>query len=94
VLADDPNTPVDESGGRKERPYDHYVFHDTAPRQGILAHRITNVEGLLGCVGVGGKFMNLDGDIDYEMVESAATLQRMCDTLPKKFLLEITKKYV
>jgi hypothetical protein len=94
VLADDPRTLIDESGGRKARPYEHFVFHDTEPRQGILAHRITNVEGLLGCIGVGSRFANLDSDPDYEMVESAATLQWMCDHMPKEFLVEITKKLI
>lgn len=92
VAIDNPITPVDESGGRRPRPYEHFILHGTSPRQGILIHRVTNVEGLLGCIGVGSKFANFDKDPEYEMADSAATLQWMCDNMPKKFLLQINRK--
>lgn len=92
VLRDDPNTLVDESGGRIYRPYEHYIVHGTAPRQGILIHRITNVEGLLGCIGVGSKFYNFDKDQEYEMMDSKLTLESMIERLPKKFYINIKKK--
>lgn len=89
VPKDDPNTPVDESGGRRERPYEHYIIHGTAPRQGCLVHRITNVEGLLGCIGVGLKHINLDKDVDYEMSGSGAALEHLTKTLPRQFYINI-----
>ncbi len=93
VLKDDPTTPVDESGGRRPRPYEHFIIHGTAPRQGCLVHRITNVEDLLGCIGVGQQHVNLDKDADYEIAGSTAALEHLVRTLPKRFYINITNKY-
>jgi hypothetical protein len=58
----------------------------------ILVHRITYVKDLLGCVGVGGKFQDLNKDGVPDMVESGKTLQWMYENLPDVFQLEIKKK--
>src|SRR5690348_9902621 len=49
VLQDDPNTEVDESGGRHPRPYAHYIIHDVPGRSGILVHVGTDIKDSLGC---------------------------------------------
>jgi hypothetical protein len=50
------------------------------------------VKDLLGCIGVGGRFQDLNGDDVPDMVESGKTLQWMHDNLPDQFSIKITKK--
>lgn len=58
----------------------------------ILMHRITYVKDLLGCIGIGGKFQDLNGDGVPDMIESGKTLQEMWETMPDVFELEIILK--
>jgi len=58
----------------------------------ILVHPITYVSGLLGCIGVGSRFADLDNDGIPDMVESTKKLLWMTKNLPKAFELEILKK--
>jgi len=58
----------------------------------ILIHPITYVKDLLGCIGVGGRFQDLNGDGVLDMVESKKTLKWMYENLPDLFLLEIKEK--
>lgn len=89
VLADDPSTPVDESGGRHERPYEHYIVHDTPGRSGILIHRGTDPRHSQGCILVGGRFANLSTPT---LADSGSKLKWMTDNLPKRFKLRILQK--
>src|SRR5688572_6226849 len=43
----------------------------------ILMHRITYVKDLLGCVGIGGRFGDINKDGVPDMLESSKTLQSM-----------------
>lgn len=58
----------------------------------ILMHRITYVKDLLGCIGIGSKFVDLNKDGVPDMVESSNTLQILYDTLPDEFDLLIREK--
>lgn len=58
----------------------------------ILVHRITKVSGLLGCIGVGGRHVDLDNDGVPDMADSSKKLQWMYENLPDTFQLTITKK--
>lgn len=84
--------PVIKQLPKPSRNYPYFRLKNTAPREGILIHRITNTEGLLGCIGVCSRFENIDSDPEYEGVESGKKLQWMVDNLPNEFLLEIKKK--
>ncbi len=84
--------PVEKNPPKPTRNYGYFRLGNTAPRQGILIHRITNTEDLLGCIGVGSRFENIDKDKEYEMLESSKTLHWMYENLPDTFLLEIKKK--
>jgi len=57
----------------------------------ILIHRITYVKDLQGCIGV-GEFKDLNGDNVPDMINSGKTLQKMYETLPDQFLLNISEK--
>jgi hypothetical protein len=58
----------------------------------ILIHPITYVKDLLGCIGVGSRFADLNKDGVPDMAESRTKLQWMYDNLPEEFEVEIVKK--
>lgn len=58
----------------------------------ILVHRITFVKDLLGCVGCGGRFVDLNNDGVPDIADSTKKLEWMYVNLPNEFLLEIKKK--
>jgi hypothetical protein len=60
----------------------------------ILIHRITYVKDLAGCIGVGGRHVDLNKDGVPDMIDSGKKLQWMYENLPAEFELEITKKLV
>lgn len=91
VLQDDPNTPIDESGGRIPRPYAHYIIHDVPGRSGILVHAGTDVNHSLGCQIAGKRFVDYNTD-QPKLAESRAQLLWMTTNLPKKFRLLIEGK--
>jgi hypothetical protein len=62
------------------------------PMSAILMHRITYVKDLLGCIGIGSRFKDLNKDGVPDMVESGKKLQWMYENLPDVFELEIKKK--
>lgn len=81
--------PANDPLGRKERSYGHFRLHGVPGRQGILVHKITYVKDLLGCIGVGGRHVDLNADGIPDVVESGKKLQWMYDNFPKKFYVKI-----
>lgn len=77
---------------KEDRDYSYFRLPTVPKRSGILIHRITYVSGLKGCIGVGGKFADLNKDGVPDIVESGKTLQWMVDNLPAAFKLRILKK--
>lgn len=92
VLADDPNTAVDESGGRIPRHYSHYIVHNVPGRSGILIHRGYNPSWSKGCILVAGRFADVNSDAPTLERDSGAKLEWMTQNLPKQFRLLIDKK--
>lgn len=74
------------------RDYPYFRIPDVEGRSGILIHRITYVKDLRGCIGVGGRFVDLNKDGVPDMVDSGKKLQWMIDNLPDQFLLVISEK--
>lgn len=91
IPADDPNTEVDESGGRHARPYSHFRFHNVKGRSGILIHRGADVNHSQGCILAAGRFANVNSD-NPTLADSASKLLWMTNNLPEKFWLLIEKK--
>lgn len=58
----------------------------------ILIHHATYVHHLLGCLGVGGRFVDLNKDGVPDIVDSQKKLKWMYDNMPDVFELEIRKK--
>lgn len=67
-------------------------YNYVAEASTILIHRITYVKDLLGCIGVGEMFKDLNGDNVPDMVGSSKTLEKMYRELPDQFLLIIKEK--
>ena len=84
--------PIPEDDPRHYRPYEHFRVHDVPDRSGILIHPITYVRDLLGCTGVGSRFLDIDKDGIPDMAESKIKLQWMVENLPSEFYLKYTKK--
>jgi len=77
---------------KESRPYPYFRLPNVKGRSGILIHRITYVKDLKGCIGVGGRFVDLNRDGVPDLVDSSKKLQWLIDNLPETFELEITKK--
>lgn len=60
----------------------------------ILVHRVNFVKDLLGCIGAGSRFADLNKDGIPDVEESKKKLQWMYENLPDIFELAITKKVV
>lgn len=91
VLKDDPTTEIDESGGRHERPYAHYIIHNVPNRSGILVHRGTDPRHSLGCQLVASRFKNINTDTP-SLEDSGIKLLWLTTNLPRTFRLLIEAK--
>ena len=91
VLADDPSTPQDESGGRARRAYEHYIVHNVPGRSGILIHRGLTMAHSQGCILVASRFKDYNTAAPT-LEESGAKLDWMTKNMPKKFRLLIEQK--
>lgn len=72
--------------------YPHFRVINVPNRNGILWHKITYVKDLRGCIGIGGRFQDLNSDNIPDIIESSITLQRLYDMLPNTFKLIIREK--
>lgn len=85
---------------KESRPYGYFRFEYVGGRRvdpvtkmsHILVHRITYVKDLLGCIGVGSRFTDINKDGVPDMEASSVKLEWMYQNLPDEFLLEIKKK--
>jgi hypothetical protein len=77
---------------KESRPYPYFRVLDVPNRSGILLHRITYVEDLRGCIGVGSRFHDFNGDGVPDMAQSSVKLTWMTENLPEEFLLTISEK--
>ena len=68
---------------------EHFHLTNVKDRDLILIHNANFSRQLLGCVGVGDKHTDIDGDGLRDVINSKATLRAMLKVLPEKFLLEI-----
>ena len=89
IPADDPTTEEDESGGRRERPYVHFRYHNVPGRRGILIHPGTDVDDSLGCQLPGSRFIGTDKPT---LEGSKKKLAWLVQYLPDEFEVEIVRK--
>lgn len=72
--------------------YPHFRILNVPDRNGILVHKITYVSGLLGCIGVGLAFKDLNGDNVPDIIQSTDALNHLWEIMPQTFTLTIKKK--
>lgn len=77
---------------KPSRNYGYFRFDHVEGRSGILVHRITYVKDLLGCIGVGGRHVDLNKDGIPDIVDSSKKLQWMYENLPEVFKLTIIER--
>lgn len=78
----------------EKHAYPHFRISGTEPREGILVHRITYVKDLRGCIGVGARFEDHNGDGAPDIAASTDALFFLYNTMPDTFELEIRKQVV
>lgn len=61
---------------------DHLLIEDVKGRTYILIHVANYEEQLLGCVAVGEKYIDIDGDGDLDITSSRKTLKKLIDVVP------------
>ena len=76
----------------EKHPYPHFRIYDVPNRNGILIHLVTRVQQLLGCVGVGSAFKDLNNDGVPDMIGSSIALNALYNKMPDEFELEIKEK--
>lgn len=93
IPADDPATPVDESGGKKPRPYVHFRLHRVPNRDGILIHPLGDTKDSLGCIGPASRFIDINTDKPkFSYTDSKKKLEYLTTILPDKFWIELKDK--
>jgi hypothetical protein len=63
-----------------KHPYPHFRIPHVPNRTGILVHRVNFRRHLLGCIGVGSAFKDIDVDGELDIIDSTATLQKLYDS--------------
>lgn len=76
-------------GPTRNIPYDHIWIKDVDGRSGIKVHIVNYVRQLRGCVGVGYRHKDIDGDDQLDVTMSKKTLSKLMAILPEQFKLEI-----
>ena len=68
----------------------HFRVLDKNGRYMILIHVLNKYKQTEGCIGVGEKHTDIDGDGFKDVTNSKKTLSLLYDLMPDKFKLEIT----
>ncbi len=67
----------------------HFHILNVPNRSLILIHECNYSYQLLGCIGVGKKHIDINGDGLEDITSSRATKKELLELLPDKFILEI-----
>lgn len=67
----------------------HFHITNVPNRDWILIHSANYSRQLLGCIGVGENFIDIDGDGLKDITNSKKTLTKLYEIMPNEFLLEI-----
>jgi hypothetical protein len=75
-----------------KRPYVYFYIKNVPNRDSILMHPGNFTSQILGCQLPGERFVDLNKDGLPDIANTTATLKKLADLLPDKFILKITKK--
>lgn len=65
-----------------EKYGDHLIVEDVKDRSYILIHVANFEEQLRGCIAVGEKYSDIDGDGDLDITSSRKTLKELLEIVP------------
>ena len=68
---------------------EHFHILNVPDRKYILIHNANYSRQLLGCIAVGQKHLDIDGDGLTDVTSSKATLKELLELLPEQFILKI-----
>ena len=75
---------------RKSAKYgNHFIIEGTYPRTYVLFHKGNYRKDSTGCILVGRKFADINGDGETDITSSGSTMNRLLTLAPKGFKLEI-----
>lgn len=78
-------------GATKNIPYKHIAIDGVEGRDGICMHIVNFVRQLRGCVGVGERHIDIDGDDIKDVTNSKNTFDKIMEFLPDNFDVIITE---
>lgn len=76
-------------GASANIPYDHIAITNVPNRSGVCIHKANYVTQLRGCIAVGEKEVDINGDGTTDISNSGKTFQKLMSLLPDKFKLTI-----
>lgn len=69
--------------------YEHILITGVTGRSGICIHKANYVRQLKGCIAVGDKEVDIDGDGQKDVTNSGKTFDKLMALLPDEFYLTI-----
>lgn len=70
-------------------PYPHILILSVANRDGVCIHRANYVRQLKGCIAVGEKHIDIDGNGELDVTNSTKTFESLMAILPENGTIEI-----
>ena len=70
-------------------PYEHISITNVDGRSGVCIHKANYVRQLKGCICVGDKHTDINGDKQVDVTNSGKTFDKLMSILPDKFKLII-----
>lgn len=67
----------------------HFHIKDVSDRSYILIHQANFIDQLRGCIAVGDKLTDINGDGLRDVTNSKSTMNKLLNVLPNSFQLEI-----
>ncbi len=75
--------------GTHNIPYQHISIENVPGRSGVCIHRGNLYTQILGCILVGDKYADINGDKEMDVTGSTPTYEKLMALLPNEFKLTI-----
>jgi hypothetical protein len=78
---------------QSEKHGNHFHIKNVPGRALILIHVLNSYDQTEGCIGVGDRFKDINGDKEEDVLDSRKTLDELYELLPEEFNLKIKYAY-